>query len=124
MGIENSYMKYGHSFSSGVVRQQMKPETMKTWAYSLNGCCEMFVSLESLQNKEAADNELHKEEPKSRITHYKNDRDNIRSKWEISSDVFDFNHRPETGLINIGMGENYLWFYCKCRKEKNTGVWK
>lgn len=63
----------------------------------------MFVSLESLQNKEAADNELHKEEAKRRITHYKNDRDNIRSKWEISIDVFDFNHRPETGLINIGM---------------------
>lgn len=40
----------------------------------------MFVSLESLQNIEAADNELHKEEPKSRITYYKNDRDNIRSK--------------------------------------------
>ena len=27
----------------------------------------MFISLESLQNKEAADNELHKEEAKSRI---------------------------------------------------------
>ena len=80
MGIENSCMKYGHSFSSGLVRQQMKPETMKTCAYSLNSCCEMFISLESLQNKDAADNELHKEEAKSRITHYKNDRDNVRSK--------------------------------------------
>ena len=58
----------------------MKPEILKTWAYSLNACCEMVVDLESMRNKEAADNELHKEEVKSRIGHYKNDRDNIRSK--------------------------------------------
>ena len=46
IAIERSYMKYGHSASSGLVGQEMKPETMKTWAYSLNTCCEIVAGLE------------------------------------------------------------------------------
>ena len=79
----------------------MKPEKLKTWVYSLNACCEMVADLESMRNKEAADNELHKEEVKSHIGHYKNDRDNIRSKLEMFINVFHINRNSETGLINI-----------------------
>ena len=78
MVTETSYMKYVHSSSSGLVEQKMKPETMKTWAYRLNACCEMVADLQSMRNKEVIDNDLHKEESKSRIAHDKNDRDNIR----------------------------------------------
>ena len=41
-----------------LVGQEMKSETVKTWAYSLNACCEMVAGLEFMWNKEAADNEL------------------------------------------------------------------
>ena len=51
-----------------------------------------------MENKEVTDNELHKEESKSRIAHSKIDRDNTRSKLQIS---IANNHHPETGLINI-----------------------
>ena len=79
MAIETSFMKYSHSSSSGVLGQEIKPETMKTWAYSLNACCKMVASLEPRRNKEATDSELHKEESKSCIAHNKNDRDKIYS---------------------------------------------
>ena len=62
---------------------------MKACAYSLSVCCKMIAGLESMWNKEATVNQLHK-----------NDRDNVRSKLEMSNDVFDFNHHPETDLIN------------------------
>ena len=29
----------------------------------------------------------------------------IRSKLEISIDIFHFNHHPETGLVNIAIGK-------------------
>ena len=67
----------------------MKPETMKACGHSLSLCYKMVAGLESMRNKEATVNELHK-----------NDRDNVRSKLEMSIDVFDFNHHPETDLIN------------------------
>ena len=98
-------MKYGHSSSSGLVGQEMKPETMKTWAYSLNTCCEIVAGLEFIWNKEAAHNELHKQESKSYIAQDENDRDNIRSKLKISIDIFDFNHHPEFDLVNIKTGK-------------------
>ena len=40
-------MRFGHSSSSGLVGQEMKPETMKTWAYSLNSCCEIVEGLDT-----------------------------------------------------------------------------
>ena len=82
MAIETSYMKYGHSSSPGLVGQEMKPETMKTWAYSLYVCYEMVAGLEFMQNKETNGTERYKEESKNRTAHDKNDRDNIRSKLE------------------------------------------
>ena len=42
MGMETSYTRFGHSSSSGLVGQEMKQETMKTWAYSLNSCCKII----------------------------------------------------------------------------------
>lgn len=87
----------------------MKPETMKIWAYSLNACCEVLPDLKSMQDKEKTDNELDKEKWKSCIAHNKNYIDNIRYKLETSINVFDFNHRPETSLINIATGKNYPW---------------
>ena len=55
----------------------MKPETMKGWVSILNPCCEMVAGLESMRNKEAADNEMRKEDSKNRVAHDKNDRENI-----------------------------------------------
>ena len=62
----------------------------------------MVAGLESMRNKEAADNEMRKEDSKNRVAHDKNDRENIWSNLERSSiHVFDFIHHPETWLINI-----------------------
>lgn len=58
-----------------------------------------------MQNKQLADNELSKKESKSSIVHDKNHRDNIRSKLEMSVNVFDFNLRPVTNLIKFATGK-------------------
>ena len=102
-------MKYCQSSSSGLVEQEMKSEAMKIWDYSLNACCDIVADLESMQDKEKTYDELHKKNLKSHIAHNKTDIDNIRYTLETSINVFDFNHRPETDLINIATEKNYPW---------------
>ena len=65
IAIETSHIKYGHSSSSVLAGQEMKPERMKTWPWSLNACYEKVAGLESMEDKDATDNKLHKEESKS-----------------------------------------------------------
>ena len=64
MGIETSYMRFSHSSSSGLVGLEMKPETMKTWAYSLNSCCEIIEGLETMRSKAPCETEFHKGDEK------------------------------------------------------------
>ena len=51
IAIETSHIKYGHSSSSVLAGQEMKPEKV--------------AGLESMEDKDATDNKLHKEESKS-----------------------------------------------------------
>ena len=85
MAIETSYMWFGHS-STGIVGQLLKPETIKTWAYSINSCCELAEGLEAMRNKDQEENTTHKE-MKGRIN--KDDCSILRKKLETSIDIFD-----------------------------------
>ena len=82
-------MKFGHS-STGIVDQSMKPETVKTWAYSINSCYELAEGLEAMRNKYQQENTTHKEEMKGRINKDETDRSILlRKKLETSIDIFD-----------------------------------
>ena len=70
----------------------MKPETVKTWAYSMSACCELTESLEKMRDKNLADNIHHKDEMISRI-----------AKDEV--DVFDHAQHPNDGLVHITSGK-------------------
>ena len=105
MAIETSYMRFGHSSSSGLVRPEMKPETMKTWAYSLNSCCEIVEGLDTMRNKPPRETELHTEEMKSCIRKDQIDRHVLRTKIENSIAIFETNQHPKDRLVNITAGK-------------------
>ena len=104
MAIESTYMRFGHA-SSGIVGQAMKPETVKTWAYSMSACCELTESLEKMRDKNLADNIHHKEEMTSRIATDEVDHSLLRKKLESSVDVFDHAQHPKDGLVHITSGK-------------------
>ena len=46
MAIETTFMRYGHGHGqSGVIGITMRPETLKTWAYSLHACNTVAIKL-------------------------------------------------------------------------------
>ncbi|KAG1683695.1 hypothetical protein GQR58_009834 [Nymphon striatum] len=47
MAIETTFMRYGHS-KSGIVGITLKPETFKTWAYSLHTCHGILDDLDEM----------------------------------------------------------------------------
>ena len=97
-------MRFGHS-STGIVGQSMKPKTIKTWAYSINSCCELAEGLEAMRNKDQQENTTHKEEMKGRINKHETDRSILRKKLEISIDIFDPSQHSKEGLVNIVTGK-------------------
>ena len=51
MEIETTFMRYGHD-QSGVTGLTLKPETVKTWAYSLHACNSIVRDLNEIRDKE------------------------------------------------------------------------
>ena len=105
MAIETSYMRCGHSSSSRLVGLEMKPETMKTWAYSLNSCCEIVEGLHTMQNKLPRETELNKEEMKNCIRKDQIDRQVLQTKIENPITIFRTNQHPKDALVNITTGK-------------------
>ena len=104
MAIETTYMRLGKA-SSGIVGQAMKPETVKTWAYSMNVCCELADGLEAMRNRTPSENSCHKEEMKGRMILDEADRSLLRKKLENSIDILDPAHHSQDGLVNIVTGK-------------------
>ena len=86
----------------------MKPETMKTWANSLNSCCKVVECLEAEENRESWECHVHKEESFSRIKSDEIVRAKLREKFEISTDIFETNNPPKNALLNIVSGKVIL----------------
>ena len=98
-------MRFGHNSFSRLVSQEMKSETMKTWAYILNSSCEIVEGLDTMRNKPPRETELHKEEMKSRIRKDQIDRQVLRTKIENSIAILETNQHPKDGLVNITTGK-------------------
>ena len=62
-----AYMRYGHG-RRGIVGITLKPETLKTWAYSLHACNVIINDLNHMRDKESSSAQAyHKEEMQPRI---------------------------------------------------------
>lgn len=114
IAIETSYMKYGHSSSSDLVGQEIIPGTMKK--IGLQSKCLLENGCRVHIKKQATGNAMHSKNRKvalhtikmiSKLKEIK-----LYLSWRCRlMYVFDFNHHPETGLINIATGKilNLFW---------------
>ena len=86
MAIETTYMRYGHG-RKGIVGITLKPETLKTWAYSLHACNRVTNDLNQMRDKEGVSAQtIHKEEMPSRIKPDDLDRKALCEKLELIID--------------------------------------
>ena len=72
MAIETTFMRYGHG-QSGIIGIILRPETLKTWAYSLHACSTVASNMDQMRTQEQhvpASQTHHKEEakPESHLT--------------------------------------------------------
>ena len=104
MAIETTYMRYGHG-QKGIIGITLKPETLKTWAYSLHACNKIVNSLDTMRNQEEQPLKMHhKEEMKARMTSDAPDRKSLREKLEVCIDPLHENEHPDA-LVNIVTGK-------------------
>ena len=101
-GIEVSYNQISKG-AAEIIGQSTNMETVKVWAYSLNGCCEVVECLEAMEDKSSSDN-MHKKEKELRISHDQVDRDILRKKSELSIDIFDASQHGDE-LVNVVTGK-------------------
>ena len=87
MAIETTFMRYGHVHGqSGVIGITMRPETLKTWAYSLHACNTVVINLDQKRTQEQhvpAYQTHPKEEAKARVNTATKDRKALRDKLEV-----------------------------------------
>ena len=104
MAIETTFMRYGHS-RQGIVGITLKPEAVKTWAYSLHACHSLLSSLNAMRNNQQTSHQTtHKEESSGRMKLDEADRANLRNKLELCIDPLDPAQLSE-GLVNVVTGQ-------------------
>ena len=83
MAIETTFMRYGHG-QGGIIGITLKPETLKTWAYSLNTCNKVVHSLTTMREKDQQLSQTtHKEEAKAWMKADSVDRLNLRKNRDL-----------------------------------------
>ena len=105
MAIETTFMRYGHG-QSGIIGITLRPETLKTWAYSLHACNTVVSNLDAMRTQEKfvpTSQTHHKEEAKARTERTK-DRKALRDKLEVCIDPLNTENNQE-GLVNIVTGQ-------------------
>lgn len=106
MSIETTFMRYGHS-KSGIIGVTLKPETVKTWTYSIHACNTLISKVDSMRNTDPNEKLTqlhHKEEAKYRIKLDAADRQVLREKLEICIDPLH-EHEHTKNLVNIVTGQ-------------------
>ncbi len=104
MVIETTYMRFGHG-QSGIIGLTLKPETLKTWAYSLHTCNNVTEGLNALrEHEQSSTSSQHKEEMKARIGSDGKDRQLVREKLELCIDPI-YSEQYPNGLVNIVTGK-------------------
>ena len=100
MTIETTFMRYGHG-QSGIIGITLEPETLKTWAYSLQTCRGIIDDLNEMRDNERPSAQTsHKEETAARIKGDDQDRKALRDKLELCIDRLDPEQHPD-GLMII-----------------------
>ncbi|KAK5918218.1 hypothetical protein CgunFtcFv8_002999 [Champsocephalus gunnari] len=69
MAIETTFMRYGHG-QNGIIGITLRPETLKTWAYSMHACNKVVGNLDSMRDHEqqkCPSQTHHNEEMKARM---------------------------------------------------------
>ena len=104
MAIETTFMRYGHS-RQGIVGITLKPEAVKTWAYSLHSCYSLLNNLNAMRNDQQVSIQMsHKEETPARIKLDQADRKKLRDKLELCIDPLDTTKLSD-GLVNVVTGQ-------------------
>ena len=106
MAIETTSMRYGHG-QSGIIGITLRPETLKTWAYSLHACNTVVSNLDAMRTQETFEptsQTHHKEEAKALIQTDAKDRNALRDKLEVFIDPLNTENNQE-GLVNIVTGQ-------------------
>lgn len=106
MGIETTYMRYGHG-QSGIIGITLRPETLKIWAYSLHACNTVVSHLDLMRTQKQhrpKSQTHHKEETKARVKCDSKDRKVLRDKLELCIDPLHSEENKE-GLVNIVTGQ-------------------
>ena len=106
MAIETTFMRYGHG-QSGIIGITMRPETLKTWAYSFHACNTVVSSLDQMRTQEQhvpASQTHPKEEAKARVKTDTKDRKALRDKLEVCIDPLHLEDNQQ-GLVNIVTGQ-------------------
>ena len=104
MAIETTFMMCGHG-QSGIIEITLKPETLKTWAYSLHTCHGIIGDLNEMRDNERPSAQTsHKEETAARIKGDDLDRKAPSDKLELCIDPLDPEQHPD-GLMHIVTGQ-------------------
>ena len=106
MAIETTFMRYGHG-KSVIIGIILRPETLKTWAYSLYACNTVVSNMDQMRTQEQhvpASQTHHKEEAKARVKTDTKDRKALRDKLEVCIDPLHPEDNQQ-GLVNIVTGQ-------------------
>ena len=102
MAIETTHMRYGHG-RKGIIGIILKPETLKTWTYSLHACNQVTNDLNEMRDKESLSAQIyHKEEMPSKIKADALDRKALCEKLELVIDQLD---PQQQDLLNVVTGK-------------------
>ena len=106
MAIKSTFMRYGHG-QSGIIGITLRPETLKTWAYSLHACKTVVSNMDQMRTQEQlvpASQTHHKEEAMARVKTDTKDRKALRDKLEVCIDPLHPEDNQQ-GLVNIVTGQ-------------------
>ena len=104
MAIETTFMRYGHS-RQGIVGVTLKPEAVKTWAYSSHSCHSLLNNLNVMRNNQQTSVQTsHIEETPGRMKFDQSDRKNLRDKLELCIDPLDTTKLSD-GLVDVVTGQ-------------------
>ena len=104
MFIETTFMRYGKG-PGGLIGLTLKPNVVKNWAYNLQTSTQILQNLEKMRKKsENKEKLVHKEEGTGRIKADSTDRENLRTKLEMTiHPLHPEQHNRE--LVNIASGK-------------------
>ena len=103
--IESTFMRYGHSKAS-IVWISLKPQNLKTWAYSLHICHSILNDLSDMRDNVSVATQLTYKEERAAIVQLDSvDRGNLFHEIELSINPLSPQLHPREGLNNVVTGE-------------------